>query len=126
MMGVLPSSEVPDTAVFSGVSQVNEINSCEDYGFEWWDGNCFSATKQTMVSIEDIIDVFGERPYERELDISLLVVAVSEAPLTDAEWSKIDERISWYVEPSAVDDFNNNMWEASLGKIRLTLPPLGD
>ena len=126
MMGVLPSSEVPDTAVFSGVSQVNDINSCEDYGYKWWDGNCFSATKQTMVSIEDIIDVFGERPYESELDISLLVVAVSEAPLTEAEWSRIDERISWYVEPSAVDDFNNNMWEASLGKIRLTLPPLGD
>lgn len=126
MMGVLPSSEVPDTAVFRGVSQVNVINSCEDYGYKWWDGNCFNATKQTMVSIEDIIDVFGERPYERELDISLLVVAVSEAPLTEAEWSQIDERISWYVEPSAVDDFNNNMWEASLGKIRLTLPPLGD
>jgi hypothetical protein len=76
-----------------------------------------------MVSIEDIIDVFGERPYEREVDISLLFVAVSEDPLTEAEWSRIDERISWYVQPSAVDDFNNNMWEASLGKVRFTLPP---
>ena len=126
MMGVLPSSEVPDTAVFRGVSQVNDSNSCEDYGYEWWDGVCFRATEQTMVSIEDIASVFGERPYEGELDISLLVVAVSEDPLTEAEWSRIDERISWYVEPSAVDDFNNNMWEASGGKIRFTLPPLGN
>jgi hypothetical protein len=125
MMGVLPSSEVPDTAVFRGVSQVNDTNSCEDYGYEWWDGHCFRATEQTMVSVGDIADVFGERPYEGELDISLLVVAVSEDPLTEAEWSRIDERISWYVEPSAVDDFNNNMWEASVGKIRFTLPPLG-
>jgi hypothetical protein len=125
MMGVLPASEVPDTAVFSGVSQVNDTNSCEDYGYEWWDGKCFRATEQTMVSVGDIADVFGERPYEGELDISLLVVAVSEDPLTEAEWSRIDERISWYVEPSAVDDFNNNMWEASVGKIRFTLPPLG-
>lgn len=77
-----------------------------------------------MVSVEDIIDVVGERPYEGELDISVLVVAVSEDPLTEAEWSRIDERISWYAEPSAVDDFNNNMWEASDGKTRLTLPPL--
>jgi hypothetical protein len=75
-----------------------------------------------MVSIEDIIDVFGERPYEREVDVSLLVVAVSEDPLTEAEWSRIDKRISWYAEPSAVNDFNNNMWEASLGKVRFTLP----
>jgi hypothetical protein len=124
MMGVLPASEVPDTAVFRGVSQVNETNSCEDYGYESWDGNCFRATEQTMVSVEDIIDVVGERPHEGELDISVLVVAVSEDPLTEAEWSRIDERISWYVEPSAVDDFNNNMWEASDGKIRFTLPPL--
>ena len=124
MMGVLPASEVPDTAVFRGVSQVNETNSCEDYGYEWWDGNCFRATEQTMVSVEDIVDVVGERPYEGELDISVLVVAVSEDPLTEAEWSRIDERISWYAEPSAVDDFNNNMWEASDGKIRFTLPPL--
>jgi hypothetical protein len=125
MMGVLPASEVPDTAVFRGISQVNDTNSCEDYGYEWWDGKCFRATEQTMVSVGDIADVFGERPYEGELDISLLVVAVSEDPLTEAEWSRIDERISWYVEPSAVDDFNNNMWEASVGKIRFTLPPLG-
>jgi hypothetical protein len=125
MMGVLPASEVPDTAVFSGVSQVNDTNSCEDYGYEWWDGKCFRATEQTMVSVGDIADVFGERPYEGELDISLLVVAVSEDPLTEAEWSQIDERVSWYVEPSAVDDFNNNMWEASVGKIRFTLPRLG-
>ena len=123
MMGVLPSNEVPDTAVFSGVSQVNDTASCEDYGYQWWDGKCFTAAKQTMVSVEDIIDVFGERPYEREVDISLLFVAVSEDPLTEAEWSRIDERISWYVQPSAVDDFNNNMWEASLGKVRFTLPP---
>ena len=125
MMGVLPASEVPDTAVFRGVSHVNDTDSCEDYGYESWDGSCFRATEQTMVSVEDIADVFGERPYEGELDISLLVVAVSEASLTEAEWSRIDERISWYVEPSAVDDLNNNMWAASGGKIRYTLPPLG-
>jgi len=122
MMGVLPSNEVPDTAVFSGVSQVNDAGSCEDYGYQWWDGKCFTAARQTMVSIEDIIDVFGERPYEREVDVSLLVVAVSEDPLTEAEWSRIDKRISWYAEPSAVNDFNNNMWEASLGKVRFKLP----
>ena len=72
IMGVLPASEVPDTAVFRGVSQLNETNPCEDHGYI---GNvyCFSATEQTMVSVEDIIDVVGERPYEGELDISLLI-----------------------------------------------------
>jgi hypothetical protein len=125
MMGVLPASEIPDTTVFGGVSQVNDTDSCEDYGYEWWAGSCFRATKQTVVSVEDIADVAGERPYEGELEISLLVVAISEDPLTEAEWSRIDEHISWYAEPSAVDDSGNNMWEASGGKIRYTLPPPG-
>ena len=125
MMGVLPVSEVPDTIVFSGVSKLNEDNTCEDYGYEWWDGTCFRATKQTSVSIEDITDVVGERPYEGELDISLLVVAVSEEPLTDSEWSRLDQHISRFVDTKPRDDLCsetmetcNNMWAASEGKIR--------
>jgi len=126
MMGVLPVSEVPDTIVFSGVSKLNDDNTCEDYGYEWWDGTCFRATKQTSVSIEDITDVVGERPYEGELDISLLVVAVSEEPLTDSEWARLDQHISRFVDTKPRDDLCseifdtcNNMWAASEGRIRL-------
>jgi len=126
MMGVLPVSEVPDTIVFSGVSKLNDDNTCEDYGYEGWDGTCFRATEQNSVSIEDITDVFGERPYEGELDISLLVVAVSEEPLTDSEWSRLDQHISWFVDTKSRDDLCDktldtckNMWAASEGKIRL-------
>ena len=78
------------------------------------------------MSIEDIIDVFGERPYEGELNISLLVVAVSEEPLTDSEWSRLDQHISRFVDTKSRDDLCDktldtckNMWAASDGKIRL-------
>ena len=59
LMGVLPASEVPDTIVFRGVTKLNENNTCEEYGYESWDGNCFRAIEQTSVSIDDIIEVFG-------------------------------------------------------------------
>ena len=126
MMGVLPVSEVPDIIVFSGVSKLNDDDTCENYGYEWWEGTCFRATEQTSLSIEDITDVFGERPYEGELDISLLVVAVSEEPLTGSEWSRLDQHISRFVDTKPRDDLCDktwetckNMWAASEGKIRL-------
>ena len=124
MMGVLSASEVPDIIVFSGVSQLNDDNTCEAYGYESWEGACFRATEQTSLSIEDITDVFGERPYEGELDISLLVVAVSEEPLTDSEWSRLDQHISRFADTQPRDDLCektwetcHNMWAASEGKI---------
>ena len=123
MMGVLPADEVPNTTVFHGVSRINEDSTCTDYGYEWWDGTCFRASQKKEVAIKEIVDVFGERPYEDKIDISLLIVAVSEKPLTESEWSILDERILWYTEPSANEDLiNKNMWEASGGKIRLTIP----
>ncbi|MDB4084610.1 hypothetical protein N9517_06190 [Candidatus Pelagibacter sp.] len=123
MMGVLPASDVPNTTVFHGVSQVDSDNTCSDYGYEPWDGTCFRATKKKVVPVSEIIDVFGERPYEGKVEIALLIVAISEKPLTESDWSRLDEHVSWYIEPSTNGDLtNNNMWEASDGKIRLTVP----
>ena len=128
IMGVLPASEVPDTIVFRGVTKLNENNTCEDYGYESWDGKCFRATEQTSVSIEDIIKVFGERPYEGELDISMLVVAVSEEPLTSSEWSLLDQHISRFADTKPRSDLCweiygicHNMWSASNGKISIDM-----
>ena len=42
------------------------------------------------MSIEDIVEIHGERPYEGAIEISVLVVAVSESPLTSDEWSRLD------------------------------------
>ncbi len=128
LMGVLPASEVPDTIVFRGVTKLNENNTCEEYGYESWDGNCFRAIEQTSVSIDDIIEVFGERPYEGELGISMLVVAVSEEPLTSSEWSRLDKHISRFADTKQRDDLCkeywdqcHNMWSASDGKIRIDM-----
>ena len=107
MMGVLPADQVPATSIMLGVSQTKNLkgekgNSCEAYGYESWDGSCFKATSKDVVTIDYIEKLFGERPYEENLEISMLVVAVSEDPLTDIEWSSIDDRISWVTnnEPS--------------------------
>ena len=123
MMGVLPADQLPDTVVFKGVSETNPDHSCEDYGYEWWDGSCFRAEEQYTVSVEDIIQIFGERPYEGEIEVSILVVAVSETPLTGADWSLLDEKIAWNAQTSDNGIQANNVWEASGGKVRFVFPP---
>jgi hypothetical protein len=126
MMGILPASEVPDTTVFRGVSPVSANESpgtCADDGsFDWTFSTCFRAEERTSVSIEDIIEIFGERPYEGAIEISVLVVAVSESPLTSDEWSRLDKVTSWNMKSSPIDGPSQNMWEASGGKIVLNSP----
>ena len=123
MLGVLPADQLPDTVVFKGVSETNPDHSCEDYGL--WDGLCFRAEEQYTVSVEDIIQIFGERPYEGEIEVSILVVAVSETPLTGADWSLLDEKIAWNAQTSDNGIKANNVWEASGGKVRFVFPPAG-
>ena len=126
MMGILPASEVPDTTVFRGVSPVSANESpgtCADDGsFDWTFSTCFRAEERTSVSIEDIIEIFGERPYEGAIEISVLVVAVSESPLTSDEWSQLDAAVSWNMKSAPVEGTPQNMWEASGGKIALISP----
>ena len=125
MLGVLPADQLPDTVVFKGVSKTNPDHSCEDYGYGLWDGRCFRAEEQYTVSVEDIIQIFGERPYEGEIEVSILVVAVSETPLTGSDWSLLDEKIAWNAQTSDNGIKANNVWEASGGKVRFVFPPAG-
>tara|TARA_B100000029_G_scaffold505074_1_gene585115 strand:- start:2797 stop:3093 length:297 start_codon:yes stop_codon:yes gene_type:complete len=75
-----------------------------------------------MVTIEEIFEVFCKRPYEGEKEISILVVAVREDPLTEFDWSLLDEKISWNAEASDNGIKANNVWEASGGEFRFVFP----
>ena len=125
MMGILPAREVPNTTVFRGVSQVSTTDwvTCPDDGsYDWTYATCFRAEERTSVSIEDIVEIHGERPYEGAIEISVLVVAVSESPLTSDEWSRLDKSTSWNMKSSPIEGTPQNMWEASGGKIALISP----
>ena len=94
--------------------------------YEWWEAKCFKAEEKHEVTVEDIVEVFGERPYEGEKEISVLVVAVSEDPLTDSNWSLLDEKIAWNAQTSDNGIEANNIWETSGGKVTFIFPSAGD
>ena len=111
--------------MFRGVSQVSTTDwvTCPDDGsYDWTYAACFRAEERTSVSIEDIVEIHGERPYEGAIEISVLVVAVSESPLTSDEWSQLDAAVSWNMKSAPVEGTPQNMWEASGGKIALISP----
>jgi hypothetical protein len=126
MMGVLPAEELPATVAFRGVSETNSDHTCVDYGYEWWEAICFKAEEKHEVTVEDIIEVFDERPYEGQKEIAVLVVAVSEDPLTASDWSLLDEKITWNAQTSDNGIEANNIWEASRGKITFIFPAAGN
>ena len=64
------------------------------------------------MSIEEIIEINGERPYEGAAEISVLVVAVSESPLTSDEWSQLDAAVSWNMKSAPIEGTPQKMWEA--------------
>ena len=55
-MGILPADSVPETVIMRGVQQTENSkgekgNSCEAYGYEWWDGSCFKADSKEILTI---------------------------------------------------------------------------
>mgnify|MGYP001262939201 CR=1 FL=1 len=59
---------------------------------------------------------------EGKKEISVLVVAVSEDPLTASDWSLLDEKIAWNAQTSDNGIEANNIWEASGGKVTFIFP----
>jgi hypothetical protein len=129
-MGVLPADQVPATSIMHGVSQIEKPNgeidgTCEQYGIETLEVMCFKATSKDVVTIDYIEKLFGTRPFEKTAEISMLVVAVSEDPLTDIEWLSIDDRISWLTnnEPSTnANSAKITAYEGSATRSSCTLP----
>ena len=129
-MGVLSADQVPATSIMRGVSQIEKPNgeidsTCEQFGIETWESMCFKATSKDVVTIDYIEKLFGTRPFEETAEISMLVVAVSEDPLTDIEWSSIDDRISWLTnnEPSTnANSAKITAYEGAATRSSCTLP----
>ena len=142
-MGILPAESVPETVIMRGVQQTENSkgekgNSCEAYGYEWWDGSCFKADSKEIFTIDHIKRVFGERSHEGNVEISMLVVAVSEESLTEREWEQITQPLSWLTsnQYSTSADYKildpiwkavnankpKNLYDASNGAIQVVLP----
>lgn len=97
LMGFLPSTDVPDTVIFKGLSQTQD---------EYFKG-IFHATEKKTLTISDITEEHGERSpsyLNAQTEFKLLTVVLTGRELTDSEWTKIDDDVKWFSDILETDE----------------------
>jgi hypothetical protein len=115
-MGLIPASEVPEMHVFKNVR--TEKN-------DPWEDGIFYAESQETITIDDIIEKYGERIpnwTESQKDFRGLVVVLSDKKVSDNDWKTIKSDI--LIQEKASDDGDiqkANFWEATGGRATIKL-----
>ena len=107
LMGMIPVSSVSNFDMFTDITSLAINTSTFD----------FTASKTTYTP-ESLIDLLGEREPSvdnSQKDFKLLVVVITDEPLSDDEWSKVDATAEWFSKKEDDGTSLYNFWEATNG-----------
>ena len=113
LMGMIPVSSVSSFDMFTDITSLAINTSTFD----------FTASKTTY-SPESLIDLLGEREPSvdnSQKDFKLLVVVITDEPLSDDEWSKVDATAEWFSKKEDDGTSLYNFWEATNGVGSITI-----
>ena len=113
LMGMIPVSSVSNFDMFTDITSLAINTSTFD----------FTASKTTY-SPESLIDLLGEREPSvdnSQKDFKLLVVVITDEPLSDDEWSKVDATAEWFSKKEDDGTSLYNFWEATNGVGSITI-----
>lgn len=110
LMGMIPAAEVNDFDVFSGLTSATDGSNGKIE---------FVASTRTTWNTAKITQDLGTRipsSATSQKQFRALFVVLTPTPLTDAQWTSIDEQVSWF--GNAGDDGTGlyNFWEATGGR----------
>jgi hypothetical protein len=111
LMGLIPLTDVANFDVFSGITQKTTIGT---------DITEFTASKRVNYDNAKILTEAGgpRNPSNitSQKDFRLLIVLLTPAPPTEAEWNNLDVQSEWFGRPSGGGlGYINNFWEATKG-----------
>ena len=113
LMGMIPVSSVSNFDMFTDITSLAINTSTFD----------FTASKTTYTP-ESLIDLLGEREPSvdnSQKDFKLLVVVITDEPLSDDEWSKVDAAAEWFSKKEDDGTSLYNFWEATNGVGSITI-----
>ena len=113
LMGMIPVSSVSNFDMFTDITSLAINTSTFD----------FTASKTTY-SPESLIDLLGEREPSvdnSQKDFKLLVVVITDEPLSDDEWNKVDATAEWFSKKEDDGTSLYNFWEATNGVGSITI-----
>ena len=114
LMGMIPISSVSNFDVFKDITSFN-INGSR---YE------FTAATRTTYTPQSLEDILGERvpsTGNSQKDFKLLVVVITDAPLSDDEWNKVDATAEWFSKKEDDGSSSYNFWEATNGVGSITI-----
>ena len=108
LMGMLPISEVADFDMFANITSLEIVSSTFT----------FSAEDRTTFAPESLIELLGQREpsfEDSQKDFKILAVVLTDHPLSEEEWTKVDDTVEWFSNPSDDGTYLYNFWEATRG-----------
>lgn len=113
LMGFLPISSVTDFDMFTNITSLSVNETTFD----------LTATK-TTITPNYLETSLGERlpsTTDSQKDFKLLVVVLTDAPLSNEEWDKVDATAEWFSKKEDDGTSLYNFWEATNGVASITI-----
>ncbi len=116
LMGMKPISSVTDFDVFADITSLT-INP-DDFDFE-----ASSRTTYTSESLESLLGARVPASSTSQKDFTALIIVLTDAPLTTAEWDQVDGDAEKFSRTSSDGSSTYNFWEATdqMGTIDFTI-----
>ena len=114
LMGMIPISSVSNFDMFTDITSFTVSQTAYD----------FTATTRTTYTPQLLEDFLGERvpsSGNSQKDFKLLVVVITDAPLSNDEWNKVDATAEWFSKKGDDDTSLYNFWEATNGVGSITI-----
>ena len=114
LMGMIPISSVSNFDMFTNITSLTVNSSTFD----------FTASTRTTYTLQSLEDLLGERVPSignSQKDFKLLVVVITDAPLSDDEWNKVDATAEWFSKKGDDGTSLYNFWEATNGVGSITI-----
>ena len=108
LMGMIPISSVSNFDMFTDITSFAVSQTAYD----------FTASTRTTYTAQSLEDQLGARVPSNsnsQKDFKLLVVVLTDAPLTDDEWNKVDATAEWFSKKGDDGTSLYNFWEATNG-----------
>jgi hypothetical protein len=114
-MGMIPISSVSNFDMFTDITSLAVDTLTFDF--------TFTATRTTY-NPQSLEYLLGERVPSigsSQKDFKLLVVVITDTPLSDDEWSKVDATAEWFSKKGDDGTYLYNFWEATNGVGSITI-----
>ncbi len=115
LMGMLPVSSVTPFDMFTDITSLSIDESTYDFTFT------ANRTTYTPDSLETLLGERMPSVENSQKDFNLLVIVITDTPLSDDEWNRVDATAEWFINKGDDGTTLYNFWEATNGIGSITI-----